>query len=174
MKIAIDDIKATPKELVYTEEVDELNVRLGRGGVRDYRVEAGLAVELEYYRAGLDIFFRGARRGDVHGCCARCLDDYTFGLERDFRVVLTPRAAALGDAKLTADDMVLSTYEGAQIDVAPLVYEEAILALPTRPLCAEACRGLCPRCGANLNAGPCACPASGAEPRRSMVLPRPK
>src|SRR6185369_12071499 len=101
--------------------------------------------------------------------CARCLEDYTFPLEREFRVVLTPRAAAGGDAQLSADDMALSTYDGQEIDVTPLVYEEAILALPTRPLCAEDCRGLCPRCGANLNQGACGCPAAPPDPRLSVL-----
>ena len=39
MKIALDDIKATPKELAYTEGVEELNARLERG-VHDYRVSS--------------------------------------------------------------------------------------------------------------------------------------
>ena len=51
----------------------------------------------------------------------------------------------------------------------PLVYEEAILALPTRPLCAEDCRGLCPRCGANLNQGACGCPAAPPDPRLAVL-----
>ena len=168
MKIAIDDIKSIPKELAYTEEVDELNARLGRG-VRDYRLDPGLGVDLEYYRAGLDVFFQGSLHGDVHGACARCLEDYTFPLQRDFRLVLTPRAAAVGGAELSADDLALSTYEGEEIDVTPLVYEEAILALPTRPLCAEDCRGLCPRCGANLNQVACGCPAAPPDPRLAVL-----
>ena len=44
-----------------------------------------------------------------------------------------------------------------------------MLALPTRPLCGEECRGLCPRCGANLNAGPCGCPASATGPRLAVL-----
>lgn len=168
MKIAIDDIKASPKELGYTEEVDELNARLGRG-VQDYRVAPELAVALEYYRAGLDIFFRGSLRGQVHGQCARCLEDYVFGLEHDFRCVLTPRSAEVAGAELTADDLALSSYEGDEIDVTPLVYEQVILALPTRPLCAEDCRGLCPRCGANLNHGACGCPSAPSDPRLAVL-----
>ena len=58
MKIALDDIKATPKELAYSEGVEELNARLDRG-VHDYRVPRGLDVRVEYYRAGLDVFFHG-------------------------------------------------------------------------------------------------------------------
>jgi uncharacterized protein len=169
MKIAIDDIKASPKELAYTEEVDELNARLGRGA-RDYRIPAGPTVELEYYRSGLDVFFRGALHGRVLGTCARCLEEYPFGLDHPFVFVLTPRAAAVAHAsRLTPEDLALSYYEGEEIDLTPLVHEQILLALPTRPLCGEGCRGLCPRCGANLNAGPCGCPATPAEPRLAVL-----
>jgi DUF177 domain-containing protein len=170
MRIALDDIKATPKELSYSEEVDELNARLDRG-VHDYRVPPGLAVDVEYYRAGLDLFFEGALRGEVIGTCARCLDEYTFRLDRAFRFVLTPRVAAVDEGpELSADDMSLSTYEGEEIDLTPLVHEQILLGLPTRPLCRDSCRGLCPRCGANLNAGPCGCPAAvAADPRLAAL-----
>jgi uncharacterized protein len=169
MKIAIDDIKASPTELSYTEDVGELNARLGRG-VQDYRVPEGLSVDVEYYRAGLDIFFAGAIRGQVLGNCSRCLEEYRFSLEHPFVFVLTPRAAAgTESAQLSADDLALSFYQGEDIDLTPLVHEQTILALPTRPLCGEACQGLCPRCGANLNSGPCGCPAAPPDPRLAVL-----
>jgi uncharacterized protein len=169
MKIALEDIKASPKALSYTEEVEDLNARLDRG-VHDYRVPAGLAVDVEYYRAGLDVFFEGSLRGEALGICARCLEEYAFPLTQPFRFVLTPRAAAVGGRpQLSADDMALSTYEGEEIDLTPLVHEQILLALPTRPLCGESCRGLCSRCGANLNAGPCGCAAVPAEPRLAVL-----
>jgi uncharacterized protein len=168
MKIAIDDIKDSPRELAYTEDVGELNERLGRG-VRDYRVPEGLDVDVEYYRSGLDIFFRGSVHGTVVGSCARCLEEYAFGLDHPFVFVLAPRAAADAPVRLSSDDLALSYYEGEEIDLTPLVHEQAILALPTRPLCREACRGLCTQCGANLNAGPCACPAAPADSRLAVL-----
>ena len=168
MKIALDDIKATPKELAYTEEVDELNARLDRG-VHDYRLPACLDVAVQYYRAGLDIFFQGTLRGRVLGMCARCAEEYAFGLDHPFVFVLTPRAAAVGGTRLSADDMALSYYEGEEIDLTPLVHEQVMLALPTRPLCSEDCRGLCSRCGANLNAGACGCPAAPADARLAAL-----
>jgi uncharacterized protein len=168
MKIAIDDIKASPKELSYAEDVDDLNARLGRG-VRDYRLPA-LGVDVEYYRAGLDVFFRGVLHGQVLGSCSRCLEEYNFALDHPFAFVLTPRAAAGTEAaELSPDDMALSYYQGEEIDLTPLVHEQTILALPTRPLCAEGCQGLCPRCGANLNSGPCGCPAAPADPRLAVL-----
>jgi uncharacterized protein len=172
MKFAVNDIKATPKHAAYTEEVEELNQRLGRG-VQDFQVPRGMDVDVEYYRAGLDLFFQGSLRGEIVGTCARCLEEYPFPLDRRFGFVLTPRAAAVDDSEAAEKDVARTTYEGEEVDLTPLVYEEALLALPTRPLCAETCRGLCPRCGANLNTAPCACPATGSEPRRGLVL-RPK
>ncbi|HYR95650.1 MAG TPA: DUF177 domain-containing protein [Candidatus Binatus sp.] len=169
MKIAVEDIKASPKELTYTEEVEELNARLDRG-VRDYRVPAGPNVQVEYYRAGLDVFFHGSLHGQVVGTCARCLEDYAFAVDHPFVFVLTPRAAAVKEpGRLSPDDLALSYYEGEEIDLTPLVHEQIILALPTRPLCGETCRGLCPRCGANLNAAACGCPAAAADPRLAVL-----
>ena len=169
MKIALDDIKATPKGLDYTEEVDELNARLERG-VHDYRVPRGLTVHVEFYRSGLDVFFQGSLSGQVLGTCARCLEEYAFGLDHPFVFVLEPRAIAPNDsARLSPDDLALSFYEGDEIDLTPLVHEQIILALPTRPLCGESCRGLCSRCGANLNAGACGCPAAPPDPRLAVL-----
>ncbi|HJQ83417.1 MAG TPA: DUF177 domain-containing protein [Candidatus Binatia bacterium] len=168
MKIALDDIKATPKTLAYTEEVDELNGRLARGA-SDWRVPDGPAVDVEYYRSGLDVFFRGAVHGRVLGTCARCLEEYPFALDHPFVFVLTPRAAAVGGARLSADDLALSFYEGEEIDLTPLVHEQVILALPTRPLCDEHCRGLCPRCGTNLNVASCDCPAAMPDARLAAL-----
>src|SRR5690348_12665722 len=104
MKIAIEDIKASPKSLHYAEDVDDLNARLDRG-VHDYRVGAGLAVDVEYYRSGLDVFFHGTLHGNVVGTCARCLEEYSFGVDHPFVFVLAPRAAEVGGARLTADDL---------------------------------------------------------------------
>jgi uncharacterized protein len=169
MKILLDDIEATPKELSYTEAVGALNAALARGA-HDYQVPDGYQVDVEYYRAGLEVFFEGGLHATVVGTCARCLEEYRFPLDQRFRFVLMPRAAGgHATARLTADDLALSTYDGDEIDLTPLVDEQAILALPTRPLCREGCLGLCPRCGANLNAGPCGCPPREPDPRLAIL-----
>ena len=81
----------------------------------------------------------------------------------------SPPAAAHEPGRLSADDLALSYYEGDEIDLTPLVHEQTILALPTRPLCRETCRGLCPRCGANLNSGACGCPAAPPDARLAVL-----
>jgi uncharacterized protein len=50
-------------------------------------------------------------------------------------------------------------YSGDTIDLTDLVREQVLLSLPTYPLCRPSCRGLCPRCGVDLNRMACRCTA---------------
>ena len=49
------------------------------------------------------------------------------------------------------------------IDVGPDIREDILLAAPAYPLCFQECKGLCPRCGTNLNTGVCSCQEPGTE-----------
>ncbi len=69
---------------------------------------------------------------------------------------------------LLADSDFLRDYplrEGQQeLDVTEDLREAVLLRLPPHPVCGEECRGLCPRCGKNLNEGPCTCPPEEEPP----------
>ena len=54
---------------------------------------------------------------------------------------------------------------GDELDLEPLARESVLLELPQVPLCRDACEGLCPYCGAELNEGPCGCEAVEGDPR---------
>lgn len=73
------------------------------------------------------------------------------------------------EVELSAEDLEFSFYHGEEFDLSDLVAEEIFLAMPMRFLCQESCRGLCPKCGVNLNRGPCSCPAD-AETSPFAVL----
>ena len=53
------------------------------------------------------------------------------------------------------DEIVL--LEDGKVDVGDLACIAFILGMDTKTLCSEDCKGLCPRCGADLNLGPCSC-----------------
>jgi uncharacterized protein len=55
------------------------------------------------------------------------------------------------------------------IDLEPLAREALLVELPLAPLCSPDCRGLCPECGADLNAGPCGCAPSQGDPRWQVL-----
>ena len=169
MRIPVEQIEAAPKHVAYAEEVAELNHRLD-AGPHDLCVRDPLAVELSYYRAGLDVVFEGVIAASGEAVCARCAEAFSLPLSTKFRMVLSPRVVMEQESlELSCDDLGFGFYDGDQIDVTALVHEQALLALPTRLLCAEACRGLCPQCGANLNVAACDCSAQPTPPRLAVL-----
>jgi DUF177 domain-containing protein len=99
-----------------------------------------------------DYVWQGHIRAHVAGQCRRCLADLTPEVEDDVDVVFSSDPALLDDPGVYA----LSP-DPAVVDVTPAVREELALRVPAYPLCRSDCKGLCPRCGADLNAGPCHC-----------------
>ena len=170
MKLNVHEIEEAAKRLVFEEPTAGLNDLLVHGDVHDFDFPSAVTVRLDYYRAGEDLFFEGQISGTVIGHCGRCLAEYPFTLRSDCHVVLVPKSADdAPDAELTDEQLDLSVYEGAELDLSPLLREQIILALPTRPLCDESCKGLCPSCGGNLNVETCRCPASPGDPRLAVL-----
>ncbi len=168
MKLKLDDITVETKELAFTEPDKEVNQRLAQGPLKEYRVEGPYAVRVAYYRTASDLIFQGRLSARVGASCARCAEQFAAEVERDFRFLLMARAmAAERGGALGVEDLELSLYDGDEIDLGPLLNEQLLLALPSRPLCREDCRGLCQRCGANLNLAACGCEQ---EPDRLAVL----
>jgi len=170
MKISVDEIPQSPKEIKFSESVEELNEIYRRSNNRDFGFPSSLEVDLTYYRSGPDIFFSGRFQGMFRGCCARCLENYSFSLNRHFDFVLTPDPAKAERRaeELRRDELGLSYYSSDEINLEPLIAEQVMLALPTRALCSDKCRGLCANCGANLNGETCACFAPDGDPRMAI------
>lgn len=170
MKISVDQILQSSKQVTFFEDISRLNDLFGHAKISDFSFPPALRVTLTYYRSGADLFFDGNLRGEITGTCARCLDEYRFTLEQDFAFVLTPEPSKSGRGaeELHGGDLGLSSYSGDEVDLAPLIAEQVILALPTRPLCSDSCRGLCEACGANRNTEACDCAATTGDPRLAV------
>jgi DUF177 domain-containing protein len=168
MKLRVEKITEEPQESEFSEPYEEVNARLDTGA-HDFRLTKALAVRLTYYRAADDLVFRGNVRTSVEGTCARCLETFPLDLEAPLDVVLTPPPTGARASELQVDDLSLSTYTGDEIDLAPLAMEQAILALPTRALCRDDCRGLCPKCGVNRNLESCDCTDRAPDPRLAVL-----
>ncbi len=76
--------------------------------------------------------------------CVRCLGPATQTLEVDFTDLY-----AFSPTSATESGLIVP--ENGKIDLAPIVREEMLVALPISPLCRPDCKGLCPVCGENLN-----------------------
>jgi uncharacterized protein len=107
-----------------------------------------------------EYLWRGHVHGVVRGECRRCLTEVLDEVDIDVN------AAVFSTDPDAADDpdFYPLSERANSVDVTEVVREELALAAQTDLLlCREDCAGLCPRCGADLNAGPCAC-HTPAEP----------
>lgn len=121
-------------------------------------------------KAGRDIIIRGKIAALLDTCCSRCLENINLPLNSDFSYTLTPfRVEAEEELELCSDDLEISYYSGDIIDLEPLLYEQIILQIPIKALCSEECRGLCPRCGINLNNASCNCQAGFIDERLAVL-----
>ena len=168
MKISVDSIAESPKEIKFAERIEGLNLIGGEDEVRDFCFPASVGVNLVYYRSGQELFFRGSLGGDIEGVCSRCLKRYSFPLEKRFEFILTPEPGSAKSRGLNRDELGLSFYAVEEINLSPYIREQLLLALPMRPLCEDDCRGLCVDCGANLNEESCRCASSSDDPRMAF------
>jgi DUF177 domain-containing protein len=103
--------------------------------------------------------------------CSRCLDPFTLPIDASFDLRYHPHVLnnGEGEREVEEDDLTTAFYENDEIDLAQLIREQIYLALPMKPLCSEACLGLCPVCGANLNKVSCSCSGRWQDPRLAAL-----
>jgi uncharacterized protein len=109
----------------------------------------------------------GTVAAELEVYCDRCLTPVAIPVEAAFDLSYDPPDAddASEITELQAEDLVTSIYVGHSIDLDELTREQLLLALPTRSLCLETCKGLCPTCGLNLNQQSCVCEQKEIDPR---------
>ena len=168
MKIRVNQIMESPQEKDFAEGTDDLNQMYDGERVRDFHFPSAVSAHLLCYRSGQELFFQGSVTGTIEGTCSRCLKGYALPLEKEFNLVLLPDPLGLKSRELNQDEMGLSYYSADEIDLAPLIREQVLLALPIRPLCDDQCRGLCASCGADLNQGLCRCAPSEGDSRMAV------
>ncbi len=101
-------------------------------------------LHLEAINGGSDLLARGKVSVTVEALCDRCDEPFSW--------------------HLTTEEVCheVENAFGTTVNLSDGLREDILLTFPQRFLCREECQGLCPRCGANLNQGPCGCPGEGS------------
>ena len=110
-------------------------------------------------KTGEKVTVRGSVAATARLECVRCLKEFDLPVQAPVAVFAerAGKGRAREEEALERDDY-MQFHDGRQLDLRDEVRELLLLELPMVPHCREDCRGLCPRCGADLNAGPCGCP----------------
>jgi uncharacterized protein len=111
-----------------------------------------------------EVVVAGTLHLDVELVCSRCLSlskqTLTISIHERFA-----QANELNQEEIDGEDEIVHYVHEDQVNLAPFVDENVLLALPYIPLCGEQCRGLCPECGQNLNEAQCECKTERIDPR---------
>lgn len=166
--INVEPLLQAPLRLEVDARPEELDL-----GCEEFEFPGRVKGTLTFVRTGRDVRCTGNLSADARTQCARCLRPVDFPLEAGISLAWLHRDPATSKHEEPHSDRILAEYySGDTIDAREALRETLMAELPALLRCSEACKGLCPRCGADRNLGPCACeaapppPAPGAAPVR--------
>ena len=109
------------------------------------------------------ILIVGTAQTKIKVACSRCLTPFDLDINTDFSTTAVPEWArpvvtdSMNDVELDGDDIDVIGYEGDIIDLREEIAQQIIMSLPAKAVCKPSCKGLCSRCGINLNQSGCHC-----------------
>ena len=142
--------------------------------------DAEFDLELEHVRLKGPVQFSGQVSGDnvraklsgniatdLEIECTRCLDPVPFSLPIEFTAdfVTKEHFGSAGEHEVDPQNLSADSLDGERLDLVGIIKEQILLNLPEQVFCREDCKGLCERCGGNLNLKDCECSAEDIDPR---------
>jgi uncharacterized protein len=125
----------------------------------DLRVQGPISMTAELYRVEKEIVFYGKLSFTTTEHCTRCLDSIQVEFKTEFH------------AKIVVEDLMDDSeeycllYQDGELAIEELIQEVVRIEYPLQHICGLECKGLCPRCGVNLNHESCQCENDEIDPR---------
>jgi uncharacterized protein len=162
MRIELENLEGSKGDFAHVYQPEDLNPV-------DERVSliAPAAVNGKVRLSDNQVFVNGNVETRAQVECDRCLKPVGIPVNADFTLeyIGDSEYESSEAAELTEEELSVSVFDGEAIDVDEIVKEQILLAVPTRMLCREDCKGICPECGADKNTGECNCVTNEIDPR---------
>jgi uncharacterized protein len=162
MRIELENLESGKGDFAHVYQPDDLNPIDERIRLIEPATVSGTVRKSRH-----DVFVDGHLDTRAQVECDRCLQQVELPVSADFSLEYIPgseyessEVAELGEAELA-----VAVFDGETIDVDEIVKEQILLAVPTRVLCREDCKGICPECGKDRNTGECTCVTDNIDPR---------
>jgi uncharacterized protein len=167
MRIDVRELELGP--LVLKGEVLETDLGFDAS---ELRLLDKVLVSMTAERQLREVRIRGHFRVGVELACSRCLEPVRIPILAQFDQFYESNAGhrLAGEIELREKDTEIAFFSGNFIEVADIVREQILLALPMKPICQEQCQGLCPYCGKNRNLDACNCESVFVDPRLMKLL----
>lgn len=137
----------------------------------DWQLCGPMTVSMEIVNEGRLLSLTGVAKATLEAKCDRCLDQVI----RSVEAIITEQLLYANDAPQYSHLAIgeleeqYYLYHNDHFDVADIVREAILAELPLKVLCQEDCRGLCLKCGQNLNRGQCSCDTTEIDPRLAIL-----
>lgn len=162
MRIELENLEGGRGDFAHVYQPEDLNPVDER-----IRLVEPATVKGKTRLAGNEVFVNGHIDTRAQVECDRCLQPIELPVNTDFELEYIPDSEyeSGSAAELTEAEMSVSVFDGEAIDVDAIVKEQILLAVPTRMLCREDCKGICPQCGIDRNTRECSCVTNDIDPR---------
>ncbi len=162
MRIELENLEGSKGDFAYVYNPEELNPVDER-----VKLTAPATVNGKVRLSGNEVFVNGHFDTRAQVECDRCLKPIELPVSADFELeyITGSEYESTAVAELTEAEMSVAVFDGEALDVDEIVKEQILLAVPTRVLCGEDCKGICPECGVDRNTGECNCETKEIDPR---------
>lgn len=126
-----------------------------------YMMGIDLTIDGVVYRKDTDYIVEGKVKTVLNLNCDLCLSAFETKLDFDFNEVYS---------ETPDENQEIWELSDKTIDLKPAVIANIMLNLPMQVLCSDDCKGLCPKCGHNLNDGDCGCDRGYVNPQFEKLL----
>ena len=159
MKIKVDDI---PEEGLEIKAVEKVTLKDD--------LDADVELDLNLRRLAGEVLIRGGAKTNLPLECSRCLKGFLRKLDIRLDLAYSRDSDDLVEGhELTAKEVDAGTFAGDELDLCEIVAEQLVLSVPMKPLCSDECKGICPKCGADLNEKDCGCETGSIDPRFQVL-----
>jgi uncharacterized protein len=128
-------------------------------GSEDIDIVSPIVVDGMITNTGGQLIIKGTIKAKLLLKCSRCLEKFEYNLVTSFEEELSNEE--------NEEDVIF--VEGDILDMTDIVVNNILLSLPMKFVCSENCKGLCPKCGRNINIHECSCVDENLDPRLAVL-----
>ena len=133
----------------------------GLSSQQDFLLKGNLTAHCTLrHRADAEVEMQGQLKATLSLTCDRCLVCYDFDVDTELQVLFKSVSSEykhLKELECNVEELDSVILDEPVVDLDDVLRQQLYLALPLRNLCSEQCRGICARCGENLNVVECRC-----------------
>lgn len=129
------------------------------GLLEDARVVSPVQGQTRMMRTQQSVFVRGQLQTRLALECSRCLNETVLPVQFAVEAEYFPEVDINTGKGLPRpnDDLAFTINQSHEVDLREAVRQHLLLELPMSQVCRETCKGLCSRCGVDMNEGQCVC-----------------